>query len=53
MARTIASRRQKTSAGRFVGRFAEQQLFRATLRQLAALRGRSDEQLTDHAPLIA
>ena len=29
MARTIASRRQKTSAGRFVGRFAEQQLFRA------------------------
>ncbi|MEO7912018.1 MAG: hypothetical protein ABIV47_20430 [Roseiflexaceae bacterium] len=47
MARTIASRRQKTSAGRFVGRFAEQQLFRATLRTLAALCGRSDEQLTD------
>lgn len=47
MARTIASRRQKASAGRFVGRFAEQQLFRATLRQLAALRDRHDEQLTD------
>jgi tetratricopeptide (TPR) repeat protein len=47
MARTIASRRQKTSAGRFVGRFAEQQLFRATLRELAALRDHSDEQLTD------
>nr|MDQ2998903.1 hypothetical protein [Chloroflexota bacterium] len=47
MTRTIASRRQKTSAGRFVGRFAEQQLFRATLRQLAALRDRRDEQLTD------
>jgi hypothetical protein len=47
MARTIASRRQKTSAGRFVGRFAEQQLFRATLRELAALHDRGDEQLTD------
>jgi hypothetical protein len=34
MARTIANRRQNTTAGRF----AEQQLVRATLRQLAALR---------------
>ncbi len=47
MTRTIASRRQRGASGRFVGRHAEQQLFRATLRQLAALRGRPDAQLTD------
>ena len=34
----IASRRQSASSGRFVGRVAEQQLFRAALRQLAARR---------------
>jgi tetratricopeptide (TPR) repeat protein len=47
MARTIASRRQQSSAGRFVGRAAEQRMFRATLRQLAALRDRRDDDLTD------
>src|SRR5262245_9739762 len=49
MGRTIASRRQQISTGRFVGRFAEQQLFRATLRQLAELRDRRDTDLTDDA----
>jgi superkiller protein 3 len=43
--RTIASRRQSASSGRFVGRIAEQQLFRATLRELAALRKIADEDL--------
>jgi hypothetical protein len=38
--RTIASRRQKTSDGRFVGRFSEKQLFRATLRTGWAVRPR-------------
>jgi tetratricopeptide (TPR) repeat protein len=47
MTRTIASRGKQRSAGRFVGRFAEQQMFRATLRQLAALRERGDDELTD------
>jgi hypothetical protein len=47
MIRTIASRRQRGASGRFVGRHAEQQLFRATLRQLAALRGRADTELND------
>lgn len=45
--RTIASRRRSATSGRFVGRIAEQQLFRATLRQLAALRDTADEQLPD------
>src|ERR1041384_7091122 len=47
MTRTIASRGKQRSAGRFVGRFAEQQMFRTTLRQLAALRERGDDELTD------
>jgi len=47
IARTIASRRQRASAGRFVGRAVEQRLFRATLQQLAALRDRGDDDLED------
>src|SRR5439155_22199413 len=47
MPRTTASRRQQRSAGHFVGRFAEQRMFRATLSALAALHDRTDEQLTD------
>ena len=45
MARTNTARRQKTSAGRLVGCFAEQQIFRTTLRVRAAQRGRNDDQL--------
>jgi tetratricopeptide (TPR) repeat protein len=50
MPRTIASRRQQSSAGHFVGRFAEQRMFRDTLRSLAAQRDRRDEPATDDEP---
>lgn len=46
MPNTIGSRRQQAHAGHFVGRIAEQSLFRGALKQLAHLRERYDEQLT-------
>ena len=47
MSQTIAARRQRQREGSFVGRSAEQQLFRTTLQQLAALRDSSDDELSD------
>lgn len=48
MTRTIGSRRQQQSMGRFVGRTSEQQAFRSTLKRLADLQVRTDDQLSDN-----